>query len=91
MRLIRKLLQNLKSRKIKLVNESNWTCVSESTDSYTIHIQKLQLEDEKIPAAIFDQRDSSYNAFGLIYLYVPKEFEEQALKVLNLEHEKPDH
>ncbi|MDG1332241.1 MAG: DUF2007 domain-containing protein [Crocinitomicaceae bacterium] len=56
--------------------------VYDSTEEYTIHIKKLALEDAGIPATIFDQRDSSYNAFGYIYLQVKSEHKEQALQVL---------
>lgn len=74
-------------KKIKLVNESEWVSVDQSLDEYSIRIKKIQLEDEGIPAIIFDQRDSSYNSFGYIYLKVHKENESKALKLLNSEHE----
>lgn len=74
-------------KKIKLVNESEWVTVDQSIDEYSIRIKKIQLEDEGIPAIIFDQRDSSYNSFGYIYLKVHKENESKALKLLNSEHE----
>lgn len=69
------------------MNESQWVTIVESTDEYSIRINKLLLEDEGIPAIIFDQRDSSYNAFGYIYLKVQKENESEARKLLNSEHE----
>ncbi len=89
MNLFQKLIRNWKSQKIKLVSEPGWVCVYESTDEYTLRIKKLQLDDHEIPASIFDQRDFSYNAFGMLYLYVPREFEKDARKVLNLPDEKP--
>ena len=70
-----------------MVNESQWVTIVESTDEYSIRINKLLLEDEGIPAIIFDQRDSSYNAFGYIYLKVHKENESEARKLLNSEDE----
>ncbi len=69
------------------MNEPEWVTVEESTDEYSIRIKKLLLEDEGIPAIIFDQRDSSYNAFGYIYLKVHKENESKARKLLNSKHE----
>ena len=69
------------------MNESQWVTIVESTDEYSIRINKLLLEDEGIQAIIFDQRDSSYNAFGYIYLKVQKENESEARKLLNSEHE----
>lgn len=72
---------------MNLVKESDWITVFESTDEYQIRIQLLKLESEEIPAIIFDQRDSSYNAFGLIFLKVPRDQYEIALKILNLDHE----
>jgi len=86
-----KLIQHLKriwqARKVKLINEPEWVNIYQSTDEYSIRIKKLKLEDENIPARIFDQRDSSYNTFGFIYLHVRKEDEKTARKLLNLEHE----
>ena len=66
----------------KLVNEPSWVSVYDSHEEYTIHIKKMALEDAGIPVSIFDQRDSSYNAFGYIYLNAPVEFKEKALQVL---------
>lgn len=69
------------------MNEPEWVTVEESSDEYSIRINKIRLEDEGIPAIIFDQRDSSYNAFGYIYLKVHKENEAKARKLLNSNHE----
>jgi len=87
MRTLRRLIALWKSRKIKLATDSRWTSVYSSTDEYIIRIHKLKLEDEGIPVTVFDQRDSSYNAFGYIYLNVPIDYKEQAEKLLTLEHE----
>jgi hypothetical protein len=72
---------------MKLVSEPSWVTVFQSTDEFEIRIKKLQLEDEGIPVSIFDQRDSSYNAFGYIYLNVPKDYEEVASNLVNLSDE----
>jgi len=47
----------------------------------------LKLEDEGIPVMIFDQRDSSYNAFGYIYLNVHTANIDKAIEILNSYHE----
>ncbi len=87
MRPLRRLIALWKSRKIRLTTETRWVSVYSSTDEYSVRIYKLKLEDEGIPVTVFDQQDSSYNAFGYIYLNVPKEFQEQAEKLLTLDHE----
>lgn len=70
---------------IKLAKEPKWTTVYQSTDEYMISIQKLKLEDAKIPVIEFNQRDSSYNAFGYIYLQVPTELVESATQIIENE------
>ena len=82
MGLIQKLREKWTTLRTKLVNEPKWVSVYDSHEEYSIHIKKLALEDAGIPVTIFDQRDSSYNAFGYIYLHVPTERKEQALQVL---------
>ncbi len=72
---------------MKLSREPEWVTVFESHEEYVVRIKLMLLKEAEIPAVIFDQRDSSYNAFGLLYLKVRREFEEEALKQLNLEHE----
>jgi len=47
----------------------------------------MQLVEADIPAVIFDQRDSSYQAFGYLYLKVHREHLEKAREILNLTHE----
>jgi len=68
------------------VNEPEWASIYQSTDEYTVRIKKLALEDAGVPVMIFDQRDSSYNAFGYIYLHVPVRMKDQANQVLK-DHE----
>jgi hypothetical protein len=87
MRLITKLIQRLRSRQVSLTKESPWVTVFESSDEFVIRINKLRLEDEEIPVIIFDQRDSSYNNFGLIYLKVQHQDQERALEILNSSNE----
>lgn len=42
----------------------------------------MTLESEGIPVMIFDQRDSSYNSFGDMYLQVPVELEKEVFGIL---------
>jgi len=64
-----------------------WVTVFQTTDEYMVHIYKLKLEDNNIPVSIFNQIDSSYNAFGYIYLSVPLKDEKNALELINNENE----
>lgn len=69
------------------MKEPSWVQVYQSSDEYMITIQKLKLEDAEIPVMVFNQRDSSYNAFGYIYINVPSEFRAEAEKIVNSENE----
>jgi len=74
-----------KSWMIKLTPEPKWVTVYQSTDQYMVSIQKLKLDDAQIPVIQFNQRDSSYNAFGYIYLQVPTELIDKATKIIDNE------
>jgi hypothetical protein len=47
----------------------------------------MQLQEAGVPAVIFDQRDSSYQAFGYIYLKVQRNELDKARKILKIGHE----
>lgn len=51
-------------------------------DEYSVRLRILHLEAHSIEAVPFDQRDSSYLAFGYMYLNVRRENEQQALEIL---------
>lgn len=87
MKLTRKIRQWIEIRKTKLVPEKEWITVFQSMNPIQVQIQQIALEDEGIPVMVFNQRDSSYNAFGYIYLNVRKEDEEIAKSILSLTHE----
>ncbi len=70
----------------RLTREPAYVSVYRSKELHLISLYKLVLEEHNIPVVIFDQRDSSYNAFGDIYLNVPARHESEALKILK-EHE----
>lgn len=44
--------------------------VISTTENHLASIYKLKLEEEGIPVFVIDKRDSSYNAFGEIEMYV---------------------
>ena len=82
MELIQNLLQKWKSLWTTQTKKSNWVTIFQSTDEYSVRIHKMKLEAHKIPATIFDQRDSSYNAFGYLYLNVHWQDEQIALELI---------
>ncbi len=51
-------------------------------DAFSIEIFKLKLEDEGIPVMIWDERDSSYNAFGYVHLQVRTEDQSKAKLII---------
>lgn len=65
----------------------NWVCLVERGTDYEVELIKGYLDHLKIPSNILSKRDSSFTQnFGelsMVYLYVPKEFEKKARKVLN--------
>lgn len=65
----------------------NWVCIKEAGKEYEMEIAKNYLADHDIPASILSKRDSSFSInFGetaLVYLYVPKEYEEEARQLLD--------
>lgn len=71
--------------KIKLTKETRWTTVYLSKNDALVHIVKLKLETEGIPVMIFNQRDSSYNSFGDIYVQVQNENVKKANELLENE------
>ncbi len=71
----------------KLVPESNIVTVYQGTDEYSARIFKLKLEDEGIKVKLIDERDSSYNAFGYVYLKVLKENEQVAKQIIDSKDE----
>lgn len=73
----------------------NWVCVLEGSTDLEIEMAKNYLSNLKIPSNILSKRDSAYSLnvseMAMVYLYVPKEFEEKARKALaKLEEENPN-
>ncbi len=51
----------------------NREVIFKTNQPHLAQIYKMKLENEGIPVIIFDTRDSSYNSFGQILLYVERE------------------
>ncbi|NBC25597.1 MAG: hypothetical protein GVY08_01945 [Bacteroidetes bacterium] len=64
----------------------NWVCVMERNIEFEVEMAKNYLANRRIPSNILNKRDSAHSInigeMSLIYLYVPKEFEKRARKVL---------
>lgn len=65
----------------------NWVCVMESNIEFEVEMSKNYLANNRIPSNILNKRDSAHSInvgdMSLIYLYVPKEFEKRARKLLS--------
>ncbi|WP_103663637.1 putative signal transducing protein [Gracilimonas amylolytica] len=73
----------------------NWVCVMEATTDLEVEMAKNYLSNLKIPSNILSKRDSAYSLtvgeMALVYLYVPVDYKEKAIKALKeLEEENPD-
>lgn len=64
----------------------NWVCVMERHIEFEVEMAKNYLANHRIPSNILNKRDSAHSInvgeMSLIYLYVPKEFEKRARKLL---------
>lgn len=64
----------------------NWVCVMEGSTDYEIEFAQNYLSNLEIPSNILSKRDSAYSLnvgeMALVYLYVPKEYEEEARDAL---------
>lgn len=71
----------------------DWICVLERGTEYEIESAKNYLSNMEIPSQILSKRDSSFSLnvgeTAMVYLYVPKDFEQQARTALE-EMEWPD-
>ncbi|WP_298616872.1 DUF2007 domain-containing protein [uncultured Odoribacter sp.] len=64
----------------------NWTSVFETNQLYKAELIKDILCDNDIDAVILNQKDSSYNSFGEIYVMVNKEEKEKAEEIIKTVH-----
>lgn len=64
----------------------NWVCVLEGSTDLEIEMAHNYLSNLDIPSNILSKRDRAYSLnvseMAMVYLYVPKEFEEKARKAL---------
>ena len=64
----------------------NWACIMERGTEYEVEMAKDYLANLEIPSNILSKRDSSFNLnvgdMSMVYLYVPKEYEQRARKAL---------
>lgn len=64
----------------------NWECVYETGTPYEAEMVKNSLQNMEIPCQILSKRDSPFNVnigdLALIYVYVPKDFADQAHKMI---------
>lgn len=72
----------------------NWVCILEKGTEYEIAMAGNYLSNLNIPSNILSKRDSSYNLnigeTSMVYLYVPKEYEQEARQaLLELEESEP--
>ena len=62
--------------------EKGWKEVFMTTHEYKVEIAREILENEGISAVVINQKDTAYQAFGEIYVYVQEENAEQADELL---------
>ena len=60
----------------------NWVSVFTTTRELEAEIVKDLLDEERIPAVILNQKDSSYQTFGDISVMVSRDDQEEAKKVI---------
>lgn len=64
----------------------NWICVLERSTEYEVQLIRGYLSNLNIPSNILSKRDSAYSLnvgeTALVYLYVPKEYEQEAREAL---------
>ena len=63
--------------------EKNWKKVYFSGDQFKVMIARDILEENGINSVIMNQKDSSYNSFGDVELYIEEQNEEEALRILD--------
>ncbi|MDR2911516.1 MAG: DUF2007 domain-containing protein [Bacteroidales bacterium] len=67
--------------------EEGWKEIYMTVYEYRAEMAKEILENEGIGVVIMNQKDTAYQAFGEMYVYVKEENVEQAVELLkNLKH-----
>ena len=62
--------------------EKNWTKIFSSTNPIEVEILKQMLEENGVISVDINQKDSSYNMFGNINLYVQDKHVQNATKLI---------
>ncbi len=62
--------------------EKGWKEVLLTRDEVRATMARDILTNEGIPAVVMNQKDSTYNAFGDLAVYVPEASEEKALDLI---------
>jgi hypothetical protein len=69
------------------IMEQGWNEVFMTAHEYKAEMAKEILENEGIKVVVLNQKDTAYQSFGEIYLYVSEENTERAVELLkNLKH-----
>jgi hypothetical protein len=79
MKIWKKIIQAL-GTKYQLTG--NWVSVFNAKEEYIIQMHTMNLEANQIPFKVFSQKDSMYNDFGFIHIYVQREDEERAKQLI---------
>ncbi|MFZ6051606.1 hypothetical protein [Halocola ammonii] len=63
--------------------DKDWMKIYSDALEHTVMLVKLKLEENNIPTIILNKRDSSYNAFGEVELYIRREDSVKARHLIN--------
>lgn len=67
-----------------------WALLRRFSSPVRAELLKAVLEEHFIPAIVLNKRDSSYDAFGTVELYVPEDYRANAEEILITEGEVSD-
>jgi hypothetical protein len=62
--------------------ENGWTLIYTATQSFEAELMKQNFANNDIEAVILNKRDSTYNTFGELEVYVKDEDKEAALNLI---------
>ena len=60
----------------------NWQCIYTTDQEYQADLVKGYLANENVEAVIFNKKDSAYNIFGRVEVYVQPEDENLAIELI---------
>jgi hypothetical protein len=63
--------------------EKSWKKIYFSGDQFKVFIARDLLTENGINSVVMNQKDSSYNAFGDVELYIEEQDEKEALLILD--------